>query len=171
MVLKGIRIGIWTYRNALKSRCRSRKHARIKDPSELFKSVADHDMLLQTLRVSTTQSALPISRLSRTMVLLNGCSNASLKRNYATSGSSPLISAGQLKKAIESSPRPVLLDCTWFMPNVPRNAFAEFKQSRIPGARFFNLDEVIDKASPYPHMLPSAEDFAKAVGTWSFLLY
>jgi 3-mercaptopyruvate sulfurtransferase SseA len=123
------------------------------------------------MRVSTWQSALPISRLSRAAVLLNGCPNASLKRNYATSGSSPLLSAAQLKKAIESSSRPVLLDCTWFMPNVPRDAFAEFKQSRIPGARFFNLDEVIDKASPYPHMLPSAEDFAKAVGISSFPLY
>ena len=50
------------------------------------------------------------------------------------------------------------------MPNVSRDAFAEFKKSRIPGARFFNLDEVIDKSSPYPHMLPSSEDFAKAVG-------
>lgn len=128
-------------------------------------------MLLPTMRVSIWQSALPISRLSRVAVLFNECHNVSLKRSYATSGSSPLLSVAQLKKAIESSSRPVLLDCTWFMPNIPRDAFAEFKQSRIPGARFFNLDEVIDKASPYPHMLPSAEDFAKAVGSPSFLLY
>jgi hypothetical protein len=127
-------------------------------------------MLLQNLRNSTRQSALPSSRVCRVVYALNGYPNVSMKRNYATNGSSPLVSAAELKKALESSSRPVLLDCTWFMPNVPRDAFAEFKQSRIPGARFFNLDEVIDKSSPYPHMLPSAQDFAKAVGTCSFLL-
>jgi thiosulfate/3-mercaptopyruvate sulfurtransferase len=50
------------------------------------------------------------------------------------------------------------------MPNVPRNPREEFNQARIPGARFFDLDDVIDKSSPFPHMLPSAEDFARAAG-------
>jgi thiosulfate/3-mercaptopyruvate sulfurtransferase len=50
------------------------------------------------------------------------------------------------------------------MPNVARDPVAEFKMQRIPGARFFNLDEVTDKSSLYPHMLPSAEIFAEAVG-------
>lgn len=87
-----------------------------------------------------------------------------MNRNYVTKRPGPLLSAFQLKEAINSNAPPVILDCTWFMPNVARDAFAEFKKSRIPGARFFNLDEVTDKSSPYPHMLPSAEDFAKAVG-------
>jgi len=88
----------------------------------------------------------------------------SMQRHYATTEQSPLISAADLKRSILSKSGPVVLDCTWFMPNVPRDPIAEYKQSRIPGARFFNLDEVIDKSSPYPHMLPSAEDFATAVG-------
>jgi len=53
------------------------------------------------------------------------------------------------------------------MPNVPRDALSEFQKGRIPGARFFNLDEVIDKTSPYPHMLPSPEAFAEAAGNKS----
>lgn len=87
-----------------------------------------------------------------------------MQRHYSTTEQGPLMSATELKQSILLNPGPVILDCTWFMPNVPRNPMEEFKESRIPGARFFNLDEVIDKSSPYPHMLPSAEDFAKAVG-------
>ena len=88
----------------------------------------------------------------------------SMCRHYATRGASPLVSATQLKESINSNTPPIILDCTWFMPNIPRNAVAEFKKARIPGARFFDLDEVADKSSPYPHMLPNAHDFAEAVG-------
>lgn len=57
------------------------------------------------------------------------------------------------------------------MPNVQRDAFAEFQKARIPGARFFDLDGVIDKSSPYPHMLPSGEEFADAVGTFTYKIF
>jgi hypothetical protein len=86
-------------------------------------------------------------------------------RHYATGTAGPLVSATQLQTAIKSTPPPVVLDCTWFMPNVPRNALAEFQKARIPGARFFDLDTVTDKSSPYPHMLPTSSDFAQAVGS------
>ena len=39
-----------------------------------------------------------------------------------------------------------------------------FIAGRVPRARFFDLDAVKDPNSPYPHMLPSPEDFAKAMG-------
>ena len=38
----------------------------------------------------------------------------------------------------------------------------QFKESRIPGSRFFDLDAICDKSSDLPHMLPSAEAFAAA---------
>ncbi|KAG8688673.1 hypothetical protein FRC11_004983 [Ceratobasidium sp. 423] len=57
----------------------------------------------------------------------------------------------------------IFVDSTWFMPNVPRSGREEWKQRRIPGARFLDLDAV---ASEHPlglkHMLPSGEVFAKA---------
>jgi 3-mercaptopyruvate sulfurtransferase SseA len=93
----------------------------------------------------------------------------SMARHYTATDQRPLTSAAELKASILSNSRPVVLDCTWFMPNVARDPIAEYQQSRIPGARFFNLDEVIDKSSPYPHMLPSAEDFAAAVGISNFV--
>jgi thiosulfate/3-mercaptopyruvate sulfurtransferase len=66
-------------------------------------------------------------------------------------------------KKISTSPRTVPLCATWFLPNSPLNGLETYRQKRIPSARFFDLDKVIDKRSPYPHMLPSASDFAKAM--------
>lgn len=88
----------------------------------------------------------------------------SMNRSYATGFQRPLVSVAELREASNSKTPPVILDCTWFMPNVARNAAAEFQKRRIPRAQFFNLDEVIDKGSPYPHMLPTPGDFAKALG-------
>ncbi|CAE6439347.1 unnamed protein product [Rhizoctonia solani] len=57
----------------------------------------------------------------------------------------------------------IFVDSTWFMPGTPRSAYEEWKQRRIPGARFLDLDTV---ASQHPlglkHMMPSGEVFAKA---------
>jgi thiosulfate/3-mercaptopyruvate sulfurtransferase len=52
------------------------------------------------------------------------------------------------------------------MPNDPhgRTGFSVFQTERIPTARLFDLDEIKDHDSPYPHMLPTAETFAKAMG-------
>lgn len=51
------------------------------------------------------------------------------------------------------------------MPNDPeqRDGYTTYKQARIPGARFFDLDGVKDAESPYPHMLPVQEVFEEAM--------
>lgn len=51
------------------------------------------------------------------------------------------------------------------MPNDPegRKGIDSFRQSRIPQARFFDIDAVKDQDSPYPHMLPTCETFAEAM--------
>jgi len=85
--------------------------------------------------------------------------------------SSYLVTPTELREAlkknppskISTSPRTVAVCATWFMPNDSRNGLQTFREKRIPNARFFDLDKVIDKRSPYPHMLPSATDFAKAM--------
>lgn len=75
---------------------------------------------------------------------------------------------GALKKnsytKISTAPKIVPLCASWFLPNDPRDGYKTFVSSRIPHARFFPLDEVKDTHSPYPHMLPSPEDFALAMG-------
>jgi thiosulfate/3-mercaptopyruvate sulfurtransferase len=57
------------------------------------------------------------------------------------------------------------LCASWFLPNDSqgRTGIQVFREKRIPKARFFDLDKVIDKRSPYPHMLPSAKHFAEAM--------
>lgn len=50
------------------------------------------------------------------------------------------------------------------MPNANRDPYQEFVQKRIPGAQFFGIDDIKDKASDLPHMLPSKDTFAAAVG-------
>lgn len=73
-----------------------------------------------------------------------------------------------LKKNVHSklstAPKVIPLCASWFLPNDGRNGLDTYKECRIPRARFFDLDEVKDPTSPYPHMLPSAKDFARAMG-------
>ncbi|KAL8708596.1 MAG: hypothetical protein Q9220_006532 [cf. Caloplaca sp. 1 TL-2023] len=62
-------------------------------------------------------------------------------------------------------PRIIPLCAAWFLPNDQKGRTGQqvFKEQRIPSAKFFDLDAVKDHESPYPHMLPSAKDFAKAM--------
>ncbi|EEH18663.1 hypothetical protein PABG_07723 [Paracoccidioides brasiliensis Pb03] len=70
-----------------------------------------------------------------------------------------------VRTKISTSPRVIPLCATWFMPNDPtkRTGIEAFKKCRIPQARFFDLDEVKDHDSPYPHMLPTREGFKEAM--------
>ncbi|NMM44073.1 3-mercaptopyruvate sulfurtransferase [Rhodospirillaceae bacterium KN72] len=72
----------------------------------------------------------------------------------------PLVSPQWLKGRLDD-PKTVVLDATYHLPNVNRDAKAEFLAEHIPGARFFDIDGVKDKTDPLPHMVPSPEDFAK----------
>lgn len=71
----------------------------------------------------------------------------------------PLVSPDWLKARI-NAPDIRVIDATWYLPNDPRDARAEHAKARIPGAVFFDIDEIADTASPLPHMLPSPEKFA-----------
>jgi len=58
----------------------------------------------------------------------------------------------------------VVLDATWHLPTLKRNAREEFNAAHIPGARFFDLDKTSDQATTLPHMLPDAHSFAVNMG-------
>ena len=58
-----------------------------------------------------------------------------------------------------------IVDSSWFMPSLGRNARAEYLQAHIPRARYLDIDEVSDRANPAPHMLPTAEQFAASMET------
>jgi thiosulfate/3-mercaptopyruvate sulfurtransferase len=56
-----------------------------------------------------------------------------------------------------------VVDASWYLPQMKRDAKAEYAAAHIPGAVFFDIDEISDTASPLPHMLPSPEKFASRV--------
>jgi len=62
------------------------------------------------------------------------------------------------------SPDLSVVDGSFYLPAMKRDAAAEFLAGHIPGAVRFDVDEIADKSSPLPHMLPSKEFFASAVG-------
>jgi thiosulfate/3-mercaptopyruvate sulfurtransferase len=71
----------------------------------------------------------------------------------------PVVSPAWLAERLDA-PDNRVIDATRFMPNDPRNAKALYDERRIPGAIFFDIDEIADTASPLPHMLPAPEKFA-----------
>ena len=61
-------------------------------------------------------------------------------------------------------PEVAVIDASWYLPAEQRNPQAEYLQTHIPGAVYFNIDEICDPSSDLPHMIPSAADFAEKVG-------
>jgi thiosulfate/3-mercaptopyruvate sulfurtransferase len=53
-----------------------------------------------------------------------------------------------------------VVDATWFLPILKRDAKQEYAAAHIPGAVYFDIDEVADESSPLPHMLPDAVKFS-----------
>jgi len=56
-----------------------------------------------------------------------------------------------------------ILDATYFLPGDTRNAKAEYGAAHIPGAQYFDIDDVADSRSSLPHMLPPVEKFISRV--------
>ena len=58
------------------------------------------------------------------------------------------------------TPGLVVLDGSMHLPTTQRHARAEYLAQHIPGALFFDIDDISNKSSPLPHMLPPPELFA-----------
>lgn len=52
-----------------------------------------------------------------------------------------------------------ILDASWYLPQMERDAKAEYDAGHIPGARFFDIDDISDHRSDLPHMAPPVEKF------------
>jgi thiosulfate/3-mercaptopyruvate sulfurtransferase len=62
------------------------------------------------------------------------------------------------------APGVVVLDGSFYLPAMKRDAATEYLAGHIPGAIRFDIDEVADHSTDLPHMLPSPADFAVAAG-------
>jgi thiosulfate/3-mercaptopyruvate sulfurtransferase len=57
-----------------------------------------------------------------------------------------------------------VVDGSWHLPMLKRDARSEYLAAHIPGAVYFDIDAVADTSNPLPHMLPTSDAFAAAVG-------
>ena len=56
-----------------------------------------------------------------------------------------------------------ILDASTYLPGVDRDGRTEYDAVHIPGARFFDIDDVSDGRSDLPHMVPPIEKFMSRV--------
>ncbi len=52
-----------------------------------------------------------------------------------------------------------VIDGSWYLPDMGRDARAEYDVAHIPGARFVDIDDLSDARSELPHMAPPPEKF------------
>jgi thiosulfate/3-mercaptopyruvate sulfurtransferase len=62
-------------------------------------------------------------------------------------------------------PGMVVIDGSWYLPQQGRDARGEYDAGHIPGAIFFDHDEVVEPGVALPHALPSPRHFAQFAGS------
>ena len=73
-----------------------------------------------------------------------------------------LVSTAWLSRHLDA-PDVRIVDATWCLPAQNRDPKAEYAAAHIPGSVYFDIDDIADEQSPYPHMIPSAAKFASRV--------
>ncbi|MDY8108218.1 3-mercaptopyruvate sulfurtransferase [Fulvimarina sp. 2208YS6-2-32] len=74
-----------------------------------------------------------------------------------------LISPGALAEIIGRTGLSIV-DASWYLPAQGRHAKAEFEAGHVPGAVFFDQDDIVDPGASLPHTLPPPDVFADKVG-------
>ncbi len=71
----------------------------------------------------------------------------------------PLVTTNWLAARL-GTPNLAVFDTTKYLPNEPKDGKTEFALAHIPGARFFDIDDIADPDTALPHMVPTAGRFA-----------
>ena len=74
----------------------------------------------------------------------------------------PLVSTDWLAAHL-AKPEIRIADASWYLPQAGRNARAEYDTAHIPGAVFFDIDQLSEQKSNLPHMLPDPVAFSSAM--------
>lgn len=74
----------------------------------------------------------------------------------------PLVTSDWLAEHL-TDPALRVVDASWYLPAAGRNGRAEYDTGHLPGAVFWDIDEIADKTSGLPHMMPGPDDFARHV--------
>ncbi|MEO1495213.1 MAG: 3-mercaptopyruvate sulfurtransferase [Pseudomonadota bacterium] len=80
------------------------------------------------------------------------------------SGSDPtlLVSTDWLGERL-TAPDVRILDGSMYLPGEGKDGRTEYETAHIPGARFFDIDDIADDHAPLPHMLPPVEKFVSRI--------
>ena len=62
-----------------------------------------------------------------------------------------------------NAPDTRVVDGSWHLPTAGRNGAREYAECHIPGAVYFDIDDIADGDSGLPHTVPSAEKFSSRV--------
>ena len=76
--------------------------------------------------------------------------------------SDTLVDTGWLAEHLEA-PDVRVVDASYYLPHEGLDPRAEYHAHHLPGAVFFDIDEIADTDSPLPHMLPAPEKFSSRV--------
>ncbi len=63
-----------------------------------------------------------------------------------------------------TAPDLILFDASYYLPSENVDGRARYAAEHIPGARFFDIDEVANPSTTLPHMVPSAARFEHLLG-------
>src|SRR4051794_23188740 len=74
-----------------------------------------------------------------------------------------LVTTGWLAERL-GKPGIVVVDGSYYLPAAKRDPRAEYRAAHIPGAVFFDIEEVADTSTDLPHMLPGPNQFGEAAG-------
>jgi len=80
----------------------------------------------------------------------------------AEPSNSALVSTQWLAEHL-NAPDVRIVDGSYYLPHEGLNPRAEYEVQHIPGAVFFDIDEIADTTNPLPHMLPPPEKFSSRV--------
>lgn len=63
-----------------------------------------------------------------------------------------------------ANPRVRVLDASFTLPGITPTARENYHRGHIPGAVFFDIDDIAAPGTDLPHMIPSADLFARKIG-------
>lgn len=70
-----------------------------------------------------------------------------------------LIGPEDVAGLLDAGAEVMIFDATYYLPQHGRHAGEEFEKAHLPGARFFDIEEIADHDTDLPHMLPDAQAF------------
>lgn len=77
---------------------------------------------------------------------------------------SPFVVLPAWLEARLGAPGIAIIDASWYLPAQKRDGRVEYAEGHIPGAVFFDHDEIADTTTGLPHSLPAPNFFATEMG-------